>query len=401
MQTGHMPEDDPNKQQAVQAKRFTYPQTNGPINTTNHSGRSSRSSEINYGLRHEGAFETVRGSGAPKVVISMEGFVSRFTGNTSKTDMAWTNHDMDESISEAMVFAQAPSRSNNNDSSDLHTSSASGNTSGRPTLAGSSSRLSLGGSLANITRRLSSIGTGRSKRSSMASKRSSIDTNQDSVREEAGEGEPAHGMNLADFGARASRRTFSMPGIASEHNHLQASTSHSAHSASDPSQTSNHSIELQDIRPTNYKPGRRHLSASQKEGKKISKLIVGFQGSGHFSSSGEGSMRGLDRLKGSKSSGGVSDLDRDLHESGHDSWQSLGSLDSLGLPVQQEKGERQPRRRSSLISVGETAPTRFEEADNDEAIKQLRRSSMDHDEANNNTCVGKQLRRTSMDHPLK
>ena len=77
MQTGHMTEDDSNerKQQTVQAKRFsttcsTIPPTacsGGPINTTNHSElrSSSHSSEVNCGLRHEGAFETVRGSGAP------------------------------------------------------------------------------------------------------------------------------------------------------------------------------------------------------------------------------------------------------------------------------------------------------------------------------------------------
>ena len=379
MQTGHMPEDDSNQQQQTdQAKRrFSTTSTcssaapptacNGPINTTNHSGlRSSHSSEVHCGLRHEGAFETVRGSDAPAsrgrnsladapkvVVTSMERIVSRFTGNNAASksgDAAWSNHSKDESsMSDASI--SVASRSNNNNSSDLHTSGALGNTSGRPTLAsdGNSSRLSLGDSLANITRRLSSIGTGRSKRSSLTSKRSSIDTNQDSAQERAREGGAAHGMNLADFGARTSRRSFSVPG-------------------------------LQDLRPahdTPEKPARRHSSASQKDGEEMARLIVGFNGSGSFSSSGEGSMRGfLGWPKGSKSSGGGSDSDSDLRVSGNDSWQSLGSLDSLGLPVQREKDDRQ-RRRSSLVSVGETGPTHFEEGENDEAIQQLRRSSMD------------------------
>ena len=292
---------------------------------------------------------------APKVVVtSMERIVSRLTGNGAgkSGDMAWSNHSKDESsMSDASI--SVASRSNNNDSSDLHTSGALGNTSGRPILTsdGNSSRLSLGDSLANITRRLSSIGTGRSKRSSLASKRSSIDTNQDSAQERAREGGAAPGVNLADFGARASRRSFSVP-------------------------------ELQDLRPAHdapEKPARRHSSASQKDGEEMARLIVGFNGSGSFSSSGEGSMRGfLGWPKGSKSSGGGSGSDSDLRVSGNDSWQSLGSLDSLGLPVQREKDDRQqPRRRSSLVSVGETGPTHFEEGENDEAIQQLRRSSMD------------------------
>ena len=256
-------------------------------------------------------------------------------------------------MSDASISVASRSNNKNNDSGDLHTSGALGNTSGRPTLTsdGNSSRLSLGDSLANITRRLSSIGTGRSKRSSLASKRSSIDTNQDSAQERAREGGAAHGVNLADFGARASRRSFSVP-------------------------------ELQDLRPahdTPEKPARRHSSASQKDGEEMARLIVGFNGSGSLSSSGEGSMRGfLGWPKGSKSSGGGSGSDSDLRVSGNDSWQSLGSLDSLGLPVQREKDDRQqPRRRSSLVSVGETGPTHFEEGENDEAIQQLRRTSMD------------------------
>jgi len=381
MQTGHMPEDDDsNKQQQTdQAKRrfstacgSAAPPTacNGPINTTDHSElRSSHSSEVHCGLRHEGAFETVRGSDAPAsrgrnsladapkvVVTSMERIVSRFTGNNGagkSGDMAWSNHSKDESMSDASISVASRSNNKNNDSGDLHTSGALGNTSGRPTLTsdGNSSRLSLGDSLANITRRLSSIGTGRSKRSSLASKRSSIDTNQDSAQERAREGGAAPGVNLADFGARASRRSFSVP-------------------------------ELQDLRPAHdapEKPARRHSSASQKDGEEMARLIVGFNGSGSFSSSGEGSMRGfLGWPKGSKSSGDGSDSDSDLRVSGNDSWQSLGSLDSLGLPVQREKDDRQqPRRRSSLVSVGETGPTHFEEGENDEAIQQLRRSSMD------------------------
>ena len=375
MQTGHMTEDDSNerKQQTDQAKRFsttcsTIPPTacSGPINTTNHSElRSSHSSEVNCGLRHEGAFETVRGSGAPAkggrisladATTRMGRIVSRFTGNNaSNSDMAWwSNHSRDESMSDASITVASRS-DNNNDSSDLYTSASLGNTSGRLTLTSdaNSSRLSLGDSLANITRRLSSIGTGRSKRSSMGSKRSSIDTNQDSAQERKREGGAAHGVNLADFGARAvSRRSFSVP-------------------------------ELQDLRPAHdvhEKPARRHSSASQKDGEEMARLIVGFNGSGSFSSSGEGSMRGfLGWPKGSKSSSGVSDSDSDLRMSGNDSWQSLGSLDSLGLPAQHENDDRQqPRRRSSLVSVGETSPTHFEEGENDEAIQQLRRSSMDH-----------------------